>query len=100
MSSNRSVKTSQLGSIFEEKNDVMTPFRNGASVAYWTMSFLSSAAQALVVLAANAFDGGRWPRRSISAFADLMLTFELLLLCVWWMFSPFSRTSNQSVGYG
>src|SRR5206468_4391350 len=100
MSSNRSVNTSQFGSILDAKNDVITPFRNGASDAYWTMSFLSRAAQAAVVLAEKACDGGRWPRRSISAFVSLKSTFELLLLCCWWMFLPFSRTSNQSVGYG
>src|SRR6478672_10840394 len=98
MSSNKSVKMSHFRSIFEEKNDVMTLFRNGASLAYLTMSFLSSAAQSLVVFAVNACVAGRWPRRSISAFVSLKLTFELLLLCVAWMFLPFSRTSNQSVG--
>src|SRR6476646_9425461 len=100
VSSNRSVKISQFGSILEAKNDVMTPFRNGASLAYWTMSFLSSAAQSFVVFAVKACDGGRWPRRSISLFVSLKLTFELLLLWIWWMFAPFWRTSNQSVGYG
>jgi hypothetical protein len=64
------------------------------------MSFLSRAAQAAFVLSVKAWEGGRWPRRSISAFVSLKLTFELLLLCCSWMFLPFWRTSNQSVGYG
>src|SRR5207247_1211367 len=100
MSSNKSSKTSQVGSIFDEKNDVMTPFRNGASLVYLTMSVLSSAAQSFVVLDEKALLGGRWPRRSYSLFVSLKSTFELLLLCCWWLFAPFSRTSNQSVGDG
>jgi len=100
MSSNRSVKTSQFGSILDEKNDVMTPFRNGACDAYWTMSFLSSAAQSFVVFGVKACEGGRWVRRSISLFDHAKLTFELLLLCCCVIRFPFWRTSNQSVGYG
>src|SRR5215468_9658683 len=99
-SSNTSVKTSQFGSVFDEKNDVMTPFRNGASVAYLTIIVLSRFAQAFVVLDEKACDGGRLLRLSIVWFVDLMLTFELLLLCCCVMFGPYWSTRNQSVGYG
>src|SRR5262249_51952331 len=54
-SSNESSKTSQFGFILDEKNDVITRFRKGASVAYLTMRVLSSAAQVLVVLDERAF---------------------------------------------
>jgi hypothetical protein len=43
--------------MFEEKNEVRTPLRNGASVAYLTMSVLSIAAQSFVVVGEKAWDG-------------------------------------------